>query len=98
MVPEGAVQLTGTLKGYARAADSGNVVERFFCPNCGAAVYSRNSGMVGLLALRASSLDDPELFTPQMHVFVGKAASWDARDPALPAFDQMPPGMPGSAS
>jgi hypothetical protein len=98
MVPDSAVHLTGEVKGYARAADSGNLVERFFCPICGAAVFSRNPGMAGLLALRASSLDDLEVFKPQMHVFVGSAASWDARDPALPAFDRMPPGMRGDAS
>ena len=98
MVPESAVQLTGTVKGYARAADSGNLVERFFCPVCGAAVFSRNPGMAGLLALRASSLDDLEVFKPQMHVFVENAASWDARDPALPAFKRMPPGMQGDGS
>lgn len=97
MVPESAVALTGQVKGYARAADSGNVVERFFCPTCGAAVFSRNPGMPGLLSIRASSLDDLEVFKPQMHVYVGSAASWDVRDPALPAFDKMPPGMQGVA-
>lgn len=93
MVPEGSVALTGDVKGYARTADSGNLVERFFCPTCGAAVYSRNPGMQGLLALRASSLDDPEVFKPQMHVYVQGAPSWDARHSALPAFEKMPPGM-----
>lgn len=93
MVPETAVTITGPVKAYARPADSGNLVERFFCPTCGAAISSRNPGMPGLVAIRASSLDDPEVFKPQMHVYVAKAASWDARDPALPAFDRMPPGM-----
>jgi hypothetical protein len=93
LVPEPAVVMTGQVSGYARAADSGNVVERFFCPTCGAAVFSRNSGMPGLLALRASGLDDPETFKPQMHVYAGRAASWDARDAALPSFDKMPAGM-----
>ncbi len=96
-IHENALALTGLVKGYARAADSGNLVERFFCPTCGAAVFSRNPGMPGLLAIRASSLDDLEVFEPQMHVYVGVAASWDARDPALPAFDKMPPGMQGDA-
>lgn len=93
MVPEAALVVTGVLKGYARAADSGNLVERFFCPTCGAAVYSKNPAMPGLVALRASSLDDLAVFKPQMHVYVARAANWDARDPSLPAFDKMPPGM-----
>lgn len=93
MVPENAVTITGTVTGYARPADSGSLVERFFCPTCGAAVFSRNPAMAGMIALRASSLDDLEIFKPQMHVYVVRAASWDVRDQALPAFERMPPGM-----
>ena len=93
LVPEVSIALSCTMKGYARAADSGNMVERFFCPTCGAAVLSKNSGMPGLVALRASSLDDLEVFKPQMHVFTERAATWDAREPSLPAFAKMPPGM-----
>lgn len=91
--PEGAVALTGELKGYARPADSGNLVTRYFCPTCGAAIYSINAAMPQMIFLRASSLDDPEVFKPQMHVYVSRAASWDARREGLPAFDTMPPGM-----
>jgi hypothetical protein len=94
LVPETSVTVTGEVKGYQSAADSGNIVERFFCPTCGAAVFSRNPrAMPGMIALRASSLNDLEVFKPQMHVYVGRAASWDARDADLPTFEKMPPGM-----
>jgi hypothetical protein len=92
-VPEASVSLTGETKGYARAADSGNVVTRHFCPTCGAAVFSTNAGMPGMMFLRASSLDDLEVFKPQLHVYAARAASWDHRDERLPAFDKMPPNM-----
>lgn len=92
-VPEESVRLTGEVKGYDRAADSGNPVTRAFCPTCGAPVFSRNPAMPGLLFLRASSLDDLEVFQPQMHVFAMRAPSWDPPGAGLPAFDRMPPGM-----
>lgn len=92
-VPEASVSLIGETKGYARAADSGNMVTRHFCPNCGAAVFSRNAGRSGMMFLRASSLDDLEVFKPQMHVYASRAASWDHRSSDLPAFDKMPPGI-----
>lgn len=92
-VPEASVLLSGETKGYAREADSGNVVTRHFCPVCGAAVFSTNASMPGLVFLRASSLDDLEVFKPQMHVYTARAASWDHRTDGLPAFDTMPPGM-----
>jgi hypothetical protein len=92
-VPEASVQMTGQVKGYARAADSGNVVTRFFCPECGAPLYSTNAAMPGMMFLRASSLDDLEVFKPQMHVYAARAASWDHRGEGLAIFDIMPPGM-----
>ena len=85
--------ITGVTASYAKAADSGNMIERHFCPTCGAAVFSRNSGMAGLVFLRASSLDDLEVFKPQMHVYASRAASWDGPTPGLPTFETMPPGM-----
>lgn len=92
--PEAGVAVSGEVKGYARPADSGNVVTRYFCPTCGAPVFSTNSAMPGMMFLRASSLDDPEVFKPQLHVYVSRAASWDRPHGELPAFDTMPPGMP----
>jgi hypothetical protein len=49
--------------------------------------------MPGTLFLRASSLDDLEIFQPQMHVYATRAASWDAPIAGVPAFDKMPPAM-----
>ena len=83
--------LTGEVRFYDAPADSGNIISRGFCPTCGSAVYSRNSGMPGLVFLRASSLDDPEVFQPQMIVYAKRAASWDRMDPDLPSFEAMPP-------
>ena len=92
-VPASSVKLTGDAKGYDRPADSGNMVTRAFCPDCGAPVFSRNVAMPDLIFLRASSLDDLEVFQPQMHVFVMRAASWDRPGSGIPAFDRMPSSM-----
>ena len=94
LVPEAAVELNGSAKGYAAPADSGNIVTRYFCPACGAPVYSTNSGMPGAMFLRASSLDDPARFRPQMVVWTRSAPAWDHVDPNLPGFPAQPP-LPG---
>lgn len=91
IVPQSAFEVTGELRFYDAPADSGNIVSRGFCPTCGSAVYSRNTGMPGIVAVRASSLDDPEVFQPQLVVYTKRAASWDLVDPALPGFEEMPP-------
>lgn len=87
--PADSVKVTGKVSVYAAPADSGNMVERAFCPTCGAPIYSTNAAMP-LIFLRASSLDDPEVFAPQMVVYASRAPSWD-RIGGLPTFDVMPP-------
>lgn len=86
-----AFTITGETKAFNRAADSGNMVSRVFCPVCGGPVYSLNSGFPDLVFVRASSLDDPEVFKPQMIVYTSRAPSWDHMDESLPAFETMPP-------
>ncbi|MEZ5668649.1 MAG: GFA family protein [Alphaproteobacteria bacterium] len=90
IVPEAAFRMSGTLRYYDKAADSGNIVSRGFCPTCGAPVLSRNAGYAGVVFVRPSSLDDPEAFKPAMVVYTSRGPSWDRIDPALPAFATMP--------
>ncbi len=98
VVPKDAVTVTGDVKLYERPADSGKLVTRGFCPNCGAPVYSLNSSMPEMIFIRASSLDDPELFEPKMVVFTSRAPSWDHIDSDLPAFTTMPEAWPKQES
>ena len=90
MVPEAGFAVTGEVRFFDKPADSGNVVSRGFCPTCGSAVYSTNSGMPGMVFVRASGLDDPEVFRPQMVVYTDRAVSWSRIDPGLPSFSAMP--------
>lgn len=92
-VPENTVSISGKVSIYERKADSGNLVARAFCPKCGSPVYSKNVAMPGLVFLRASSLDDLEVFKPQVVVYTKRAASWDFMDPKLPSFEAMPPAQ-----
>lgn len=85
------VTFKGTPAKYDKAADSGNMVSRHFCATCGGPVYSTNSGMPGMVFLRASSLDDPEIIKPSLIVYASRAPGWDLMDSGLPAFETMPP-------
>lgn len=91
IVPQAALRVTGEVRFFDSVADSGSKVSRGFCPVCGSAVYSTNSAMPGMAFVRASSLDDPEVFQAQMVVYTKRAPSWDQIDPSLPAFADMPP-------
>lgn len=94
VIPAEALSVSGEVKFYDHPADSGNVVSRGFCPTCGSAIYSTNSGMPGMAFPRASSLDDPEIAKPQLVVYASRAASWDYVDPGLPSHAEMPEGGP----
>jgi hypothetical protein len=94
--PQDAVSVAGATRGYASPADSGNVVTRHFCPECGCAIHSTNSGMPGTLAVRVSSLDDPDAVTPLMTVYASRAPGWAQIDRTRPVFAVMPEGGPQS--
>jgi hypothetical protein len=90
IVPEAAFEMTGELRFFDKPADSGNMVSRGFCADCGSAIYSTNSAMPGMVFVRASSLDNPDHFKPQMRVYTDRAATWDHMDASLPGFATMP--------
>ena len=89
----GAIRITGDVKEFHSKSDSGADVTRAFCPTCGTGIHSCNSKMPGLIFLRASTLDDPSLFAPQMIVWAARAPAWDPVNPGVPTFAERPTGM-----
>lgn len=96
VIPESALTVRGAVTFHERAADSGNVVRRGFCGQCGSAVYSTNLGMPGMAFVRVSSMDDPERAAPTMTVYASRAPSWARLDRNHPVFETMPEGGPES--
>ncbi|MEY2928352.1 MAG: hypothetical protein RL367_2829 [Pseudomonadota bacterium] len=97
MVPDPAFSVTGEIKYFDSPADSGSIVSRGFCPNCGSAILSRNTAMVGITAVRVSSLDELNAVEPQMTVYASRAPSWAILDTSKPVFEEMPVGGPLAA-
>lgn len=89
-VAASSFSVTGALTAYSRPADSGNVVTRHFCPECGSAIHSTNGAVPAMIFIRASALDDPEVISPQMLVYASRGPSWD-RIEGLPTFAEMAP-------
>ena len=90
-VPQSAVSISGETTKFVAPTDAGNSVSRHFCPTCGSPVFSTNSSMPDLLFLRASCLDDPEVFQPGVVVYTKSRPSWDQVGQGLPEFAAMPP-------
>jgi hypothetical protein len=85
-----ALKITGEVKYYDSRADSGNTFSRGFCPNCGGCLFGKSSGMPGIIAIMAGSLDDPTRFKPSMDFYTSSAQPWDHMNPQLPKFPKQP--------
>lgn len=81
----------GELKRYATPNLSGGHNMRGFCSQCGSRLTGAENPEKGIIAVVASSLDDPGLFKPQMDIFVSDAQVWDLMDPDLPRHHQHMP-------
>jgi hypothetical protein len=70
--------LSGDPRSYAYVADSGNTLERNFCPDCGARVFTNKlSGFPGTVFVMLGSLDDPETVRPPItEIFTARRISW----------------------
>jgi hypothetical protein len=85
------VKLKGDVKAYEMKADSGATVTHHFCPGCGSQLYNDTTNNPGMMALVASTLDDPALFSPQVAVYTSSATPWDQPVAGMPHFEKMPP-------
>jgi hypothetical protein len=63
--------------------------EKWFCGDCGSALYSRITGEVPRIGVRLGSLDTPPAIKPSAHQFVAYAASWqELPDDGLPRYPE----------
>ena len=86
------VRYSGAMTTIRLTADSGNTVERGFCPDCGAQMYSKTITPRGMpMRVRAGTLNDPELMAPTAIIWADSAPSWAPMDPALPRHPKGPP-------
>ena len=92
--PKEAVRITGVLKTFSTKADSGMMSNRSFCPECGSWISGMPESMPHVAAVTLATLDNPEALAPQMRFYDKRRLNWDTVDPALPAFETLPP-MPG---
>lgn len=91
-VPEDAVTVSGELKTYNDTGDSGAVVQRQFCPNCGSPIFSRLAPQGAPLFIKAGTLDDTSALQPVLHCYTKSAQSWVEMGD-LPQFETVPEGM-----
>ena len=89
--PSDKVTVDGEVRWYQSIAESGNRMERGFCPACGTPLFSKTDARPHIVIVRAGALDDPELLAPQGTIWTDEAPEWAHVDPNLPRFPRQPP-------
>ena len=90
-LPADKVEFTGVMSVYSMTADSGGTVTHSFCPTCGAQMFTSSTNSPDNVHIVAASLDNPDIFSPQVSVYASSATSWDRPKEGIPQFDKMPP-------
>jgi hypothetical protein len=90
-VPQKAVKITGEVKYYDVAGDSGHTLSRGFCPTCGSRLFGKPAVMSDTMGIMAGSLDDPSRHRPAIDVYTASAQPWDYLNPERLRFPKSPP-------
>jgi hypothetical protein len=83
LVPTSAVTFTsGKPKVFADTAQSGNILNRYFCGDCGSPIYSQREKVPDFMVLKVGSLDAPGDMKLVMNIWTNSARQWMHIDPA----------------
>ena len=83
VMPVAAFSITqGAPKRYDARADSGRTLHRYFCGDCGSAIYSqRATEHNNLVVVRAGLFDRKDGMAVKTHIWTKSAPPWAAFDP-----------------
>lgn len=82
-VPTSAVTFTsGQPKLYEDIAQSGNILKRYFCSECGSPIYSQREKVPEMMVLKVGTLDDSKDMKLIMNIWTNSAQPWMHIDPA----------------
>lgn len=80
----------GETRAFGYIADSGQTLDRNFCPSCAARLFTSNLGSFpGTVFVQLGSLTDPSGITPKLEMFVKRRLPW-ATPLDVPQFEGMP--------
>ena len=89
-VNEEQIEIIGELTQYTHLADSGNIMTKMFCPNCGSLVAGTNSGRPNVVSIRAGTIDNLEIINPSVNVFLESRVPTTFFNKELACWPRMP--------
>jgi hypothetical protein len=89
LLPADGVGVVGATKSYSRPADSGAILTRYFCPECGTTLYAQSSRAPGLKILPAGLFSGQnDWFVPNQLIFARSHRDWDLVADHLPRYER----------
>lgn len=85
------VAIEGEVRWHDVQADSGNMVGRGFCPNCGTPLLVQSRVRQHLIGVRTSVFGDTDELGPHALIWTMSAPVWARLDPDLPHSEGQPP-------
>ncbi len=82
----------GALRRFRSSAHA----ERGFCERCGTPITFMTEREPDHIDVTLGSLDEPERFPPDRHIWTSSTISWLTLDPALPAHPEGSPDDPAA--
>jgi len=83
VVPTSAVTfVSGRPKHFRDTGQSGNILNRYFCGDCGSSLYSQREKNPEMMILKVGTLDAPGDMKLIMNIWTNSARPWMYIDPA----------------
>jgi hypothetical protein len=80
--------IRGSPTAIAVPRDKGRLHRIFRCPKCQIALWSEYSGRSEVLFVRAGTLDDPSIVSPDVHIYTETRLPWITLPGSVPAFEE----------
>jgi hypothetical protein len=93
IIPAEAITVTGVATAFTAQSDSGRVMCREFCPDCGSPLFASTPH---LLAVAVASFDDPSPFRPTMAIWLDRAPAWVQLPDDIARYPRNPPLSSGA--
>jgi hypothetical protein len=71
-----ALKVTGSLKTFSKSGDSGKLIRRRFCSECGSGILDEAEVLPGVTMINVGTLDDPGWVKPGSEIYCDSAQPW----------------------
>ncbi|MCC5639352.1 GFA family protein [Nostoc sp. CHAB 5844] len=78
--------VSGQVKSYTKIGDSGSMIVREFCPECGSPLFTKAPAKPQFVWIKAGSLDNPMYVKPVHQIWTDSAVPWAYIAADLPGF------------